>query len=89
MHIHDELVLQRIGAGGGHFRRGCFRRSRGKQVAVGLVHRDECRRHAGSGLEEAAAADAMFPCQFIAHGKQARFEFALLGILRGGEILIT
>ncbi len=82
VHVHDELVFERIGALLRH------RRGRGLGLAhfedrsVDLVHRHEARRHAGGGLEKFAAAQALMLAQLVAHGEEARFHFLLLLILR-------
>ena len=70
--------------------RSCHRRRRGlrlahlEQRAVDLVHRDERRSHAGSGLEEAAAVEALLPAEIVGHREQPRFHLALPFVLRVG-----
>ena len=55
-----------------------------EQRAEGLVHRDEGRRHAGRGLEELAAVEALLAAEFVGHGEQPRLDLLLLFALRGG-----
>ena len=81
VHVHDELVLQRVGALLGHRRRRRFRLRHLEQRPINLVHRHERGGHAGRGLEEAAAVQALLAAEIVSHGKQPRFDLALPFIL--------
>ena len=84
VHVHDELVLERGGALLGHRGgRGLGLADR-EQVAIDLVHRHERRRHAGGGLEEAAAVEPLLLAEIVRHREQAVFHLALLLVLRIG-----
>ena len=78
MHVHDELIGQRLGALAGHLRNRRLGPARVIKAAVGFVHRDECRRHACGGLEEGAPRHALPARQLAAEFLDARLELALL-----------
>ncbi|MNC85089.1 hypothetical protein D3C83_06660 [compost metagenome] len=89
MHVHDELLLQRLRALVGHLRRRRFRAAHRVERAVGVVHRDERRGHAGRALEERAAGDALLARELGAKLLHARLELALLLGLRTGHVLVA
>ena len=67
VHVHDELVLERIGALLGHVG-GCrLGLAHIEQRAVDLIHRHERGRHAGRGLEELAAVEPLLRAEIIRH----------------------
>ena len=89
MHVHDELILQPVGPrlrevdalglGG----RGAIERP------VDLVHRDERRSHAGGGLEEAPARQAVLLAKLVAERIHARFDLLLLLGLRDRQEFVA
>ena len=83
VHVHDELVLQPIGTRLGEV--DAFRLGRRGAVerAVDLVHGDEGRRHAGRGLEEAPARQAVLAAVLVGQRIHARLDLLLpLGLRR-------
>ena len=84
MHVHDELVLERAGALLRHRRRGGFRAAHLEQRPVDLVHRHERGGHAGGGLEESAAVQALLAAEIVGHREQALLDLALPFVLRVG-----
>ena len=84
VHVHDELVLERVGALLGHRGRRGFRLGDIEQRPVDLVHRDEGRGHAGGGLEEPAAVQALLAAEIVGHRQQPGLDLALPFVLRVG-----
>jgi hypothetical protein len=84
VHVHDELVLERGRALLGHRGRRGLRLAHLEQRTIDLVHRHERRRHAGGGLEEAAAVEALLGAEVVGHGEEPRFDLALPLVLRIG-----
>ncbi len=88
MHVHDELIGQRLGALTRHLRDRRLGPARVIERAVGFVHGDKSRGHAGGGLEKSAAGHALFARQLAAEFFDARLELALLfGLRRGHEFI--
>ena len=89
VHVHDELVFQPVGARLGEIdalrlgRRGAVER------AIDLVHGDEGRRHAGGGLEEAAAGQACSCAELVAEPLHARLDLLLLPVCGIGQELVA
>ena len=84
MHVHDPLVLERRGALLGHGGGRGFRLAHVEDRAIDLVHRDERRRHAGGGLEEAAAIEALLAAEFVGHRQQAALDFLCFSFCGSG-----
>ena len=55
-----------------------------EQRPIDLVHRHERRGHAGGGLEEPAAVQALLAAEIVGHREQPRFDLALPFVLRIG-----
>ena len=87
--VEDVLALQRNGALVGHLRRGGLRFGDREQLAVDLVHCQEGGRHAGCGLEEAAAADALALREAVAHFGQPVLDLLLLRGLAFREVFVA
>ena len=88
VHVHDELVLQPIGTRLGEIdalglgRRGAVERT------VDLVHGDEGGRHAGRGLEEAPARQAVLAAVLVGQRVHARLDLLLpLGLRHRHELV--
>ena len=84
VHVHDELVLERIGALLGHRRSGGFRWRDIEQRPINFVHRHKGRGHAGSGLEKPATVEALLAAEIVGHREQPGLDFALPLVLRIG-----
>ena len=89
VHVHDELVFQRIRPLLCHGRRRCFRLVDIEDRAERVVHGDEGGRHAGGALKEGAAAQALFLAELIAHVEQARFHLPLLFALGCRDVFVA
>ena len=89
VHVHDELVLERVGALLRHRRRRGFGLAHVEQRPVDLVHRDERRGHAGRGLEEPAAVETLLAAEIVGHRQQPRLDLALPFVLRVGIELVA
>ena len=89
MGVEHVLALQRDGAFVGHLRSGGLGFGDREQLAVDLVHRQEGGGHAGCGLKEAAAADALAPGQTVAHFGQPVLDLLCLRGLAFGEIFVA
>ena len=89
MHVHDELVAQRVGPLLRHRRRGGLGAADLEHGAERVVHRDEGRGHAGRGLEELAPVEALLLAELVAHVEQPRLDLLLLRALRRGQILVA
>ena len=59
MHVHDELLGERLGALVGHLRRGRFGATHRIERPIGVVHGDKGRRHPCRSREEGAPAHAL------------------------------
>ena len=84
MHVHDELVLERVGALLGHRGRGGFRARDIEQRPVYFVHGDERRGHAGGALEKPATVEALLAAEIVGHREQPCLDLALPLVLRVG-----
>jgi hypothetical protein len=84
VHVHDELVFERIGALLRHRRRRGFGRCYVEQRPVNLVHRHKGRGHAGRGLEKPPAIEPLLAAEIVGHCQQPRLDFALPLVLRIG-----
>ena len=84
MHVHDELVFQRSGALFSHRRCCRFRFGHVEQRSIDFVHRYEGSGHAGRGLEEFPAVQALLAAELVGHRKQSRLDLALPFVLRVG-----
>ena len=89
MHVHDELVLERVGALLGHGRGGGLRLGYVEQRPINLIHRHERRGHPGRALEEPAAVETLLAAQIIRHGEQPGLDLALPLVLRIGIKLVA
>ena len=89
VHVHDELVLERVDALLGHGRGGGLCLAYLEQRPVNLVHRHERRGHAGRALEESAAVETLLAAEIIRHGQQASLDLALPLVLRIGIKLVA
>ncbi len=84
VHVHDELVFQRGCALVGHRRGRGFRAAHLEQRTIDLVHRHEGGGHAGRGLEEFPAVEALLAAELVGHREQALLDLALPLVLRVG-----
>ncbi len=82
MHVHDELVLERVGALLGHGGGRRLRPAHLEQRTVDLVHRHERGGHAGRALEESAAVDTLLAGELVGHREQASLDLLLPLVLR-------
>ena len=67
VHVHDELVFERVGALLRHRRRRGLGAARVENCAERVVQRDEARRHAGRALEELPSAEALLAAELVCH----------------------
>ena len=89
MHVHDELVFERVCALLRHRRRRRFRLARVEDRAEGVVHGHEGGRHAGRGLKELAAIQALLLAELVAHVEQAGLDLLLLFALRRWNVFVA
>ena len=89
VHVHDELVFERVGALLRHGRRRGLRPVDAEDRAEGVVHGDEGCRHAGGALKEGAAGEALLLAELVAHIEQARLHLALLLALGRRDVLVA
>ena len=89
VHVHDELVFERIGALLRHGGRRGFRFAHVEDRAEGVVHRHEGRRHAARGLKELAAIQALLAADLVAHFEQTGLDLLLLFALRCGNVFVV
>jgi hypothetical protein len=87
--VHDELILERIGACVRHFGRRRLGRCRREQRAIDLVHHQEGSRHAAGALKEAPPADPLPHRQFIGQLSEPRLHARLRGRLGARQIFIA
>jgi hypothetical protein len=88
-HAHQRGAPPRLHALVGHLRRRRLGLARGEDLAIDRVHRHEGGGHAGSGLKEAPARQALPRRQPVGHGDEPHLHFLLLARLRLREILVA
>ena len=84
VHVHDELVLERVRSLLGHRRRRCFRLGHLEQRSIDLVHGDKGCGHASRSLEKSATIQALLAAEVVGHGQHPRLGLALPLVLRIG-----
>ncbi len=89
VHVHDELVFERIRALLRHRRRRRLGAAHVEEAAEGLVQGHVGGGHAGRGLEELPSRKPLLLRELLTDIEQARLELALLLGLREGKVFVA
>jgi hypothetical protein len=87
LNVEDELVSETLRARQHQFGLSGLRRRDLEDIAVDVVHGEECRRHAAARVQELPAAQAKVPAVDVGELVDPRLDLLLHGALRGRQIL--